>query len=562
MKFIRQLDIGENDGGGLPGIIGQVNGTPDSQIINPGSFNNYVPQDWSPQQQQAYQNAQGSPTGHLAATDYYPTLNHNIGVGNYSGSEIGSTTLFAPSSGVVPLAMLDARDAATQRAALQKLKEQDEFDKRYKGYNTKHVAVQQEASNQYQQGLKQWVSNAKQKYGKDWSSQLPNDPNFRAWDKAHQDFAKYHDAIVDHAAELQQAEKDPNFVMSPELKRAHGNMMSGAYTLGTGGAFTSKARNIENDFLASKALYDLDKASNFTIDKAMPKINEADLAGLKFKGRGTEQFVDQVKNTYFPEEQRKALAHNLYMEKYQGTDISEQQVKSAIDSKLNDKIEHQIKNYDTYHTPPAGKEEDYSQATPQVKSSVNQTVMPESTDKGVKAFAHTTPVHMEDVYNTTAKDQAKELTFTLTDKVVDLEGKKLNDESGHVKGQVQQVGSFAYYPNEKRFLTPEEAAGLDKLGELHGNKSIDWRPGAILNITPKTDDKGKVAKSQSAIIPIDDVKGKFGKSFDENVISKVQSATAAKNAKQTQEVKEVKRKTKDGKVAIFDENTKKFLRYE
>lgn len=561
MKFIRQLDIAENESNaGLPGIIGNVNGTPDSQIINPGSFNNYVPQDWSPQQQQAYQNTQGAPTGHLAATDYYPTLNHNIGVGNYSGSEIGSTTLFAPAAGVVPLAMLDARDAATQRAALQKLKEQEEFDKRYKGYNTKHVAVQQEASKQYQSGLQQWVSNAKQKYGKDWVHGLQTDPNFNAWDKAHQDFAKYHDAIVDHAAELQQAEKDPNFVMSPELKQAHGNMMSGAYTLGTGGAFTSKARNIENDFLASKALYDLDKASNITIDKAMPKINEADLSGLKFKGRGTEQFVDQVKQTYFPEEQRKALAHNLYMEKYQGTDITEQQVRSAIDSKLNDKIEHQIKNYDTYHAPVRGGDEDYSKAVPQVKSDVNQTV---AAGRGTPYnIPGTHPVHMETVFNTTAKDQQKELTFKLNKDVLDLDGKELNEESGYVKGQVQQLAVFPYYTSEKRYLTPKEAEGLGKLDELYNRKGIEWKAGALVNVTPKTDAKGNIAKSKTVIVPAEDVKGKFGESFDKNVVNKVVDDASRKNEQKAQEVKEIKRKTKDGKIAIFDENTKKFLRYE
>lgn len=553
MKLLRQLDIGEYDNSAdpadtihpteslgykvpvdpsnLPGIIGQVNGTPESQIISPQSYNNYVPQDWSPQQQAAYA-AQNKPTtGKLNPEDYYPTLHHNTNVGNYSGSEIGSTTLFAPAGRIVPLGMRDARDAAVHKQVLSKLKDQDDFDKKYNSPTTKHVAVQEELSKNYQEGLHQWVDNAKKKYGQNWAQELPRDRDFNAWNKSHQDLAKYHDQISNHMAELDMAEKDPNFVLSPQLRQQHADMKSGIYSLSTGGINTRKTRDVERDYLASKGQYDLEKLANDVVPKMQKEITEEPLTNKSVSGYINGHAVTNQKTEEgISPERLDAAAHNEYMAKYQGTNISEQQVKDAFKNVAAHKTTYQS----TAIAPPAekqGKDEDYSQAVPQTTATVNQTI-PNTTAKAGIVGAGTRDVAMENVYNTTAKDQQKELTFTLNKDVVDLEGKNLQNESGYVKGQVQQIGALPYYKDQKRFLTQKEYDGLKKVGGLYNNSGIEFRPGAIVNVTPKTDAKGNIKKSESVFVPLGTLKGKLGKSFDEHAIKKVEEDAASKNIKE------------------------------
>lgn len=538
MKLLRQLDIGEYDNSAdpvenvqpesnIPEVIRNTNGTPESQIISPSSYNNYVPQDWSPEQKAAYA-AQNKPvTDKLNPEDYYPTLHHNINVGNYSGSEIGSTTLFAPAGRIVPLGMRDARDAAVHKQVLSKLKEQDDFDKKFNSPTTKHVAVQEELSNNYREGLHQWVDNAKKKYGQNWAQELPRDRDFNAWNKSHQDLAKYHDQIANHMAELDLAEKDPNFVLSPELRKQHADMKSGIYDISTGGINTRKTRDIENDYLRSKGQYDLEKLANDIVPKMQKEVIEEPLTGKSVSGYINGHAITNQKTTEgVPDEKIKEVAHNAYMSKYQGTNVSEDQVYNAFKNVAANKTTYNSKTI-APPTPHEGKEEDYSQAVPQTAATINQTI-PNTTAKEGIVGAGTRPVYMENVYNTTAKDQQKELTFTLNKDVVDLEGKNLQNESGYIKGQIQQIGQLPYYKDQKRFLTPQEAEGLKKVDGLYHNSGIEWKPGAIVNVTPKTNDKGKLGKSETVILPAGDVRNKLGKSFNE-VIDKLEQDSGKKN---------------------------------
>ena len=157
-------------------------------------------------------------TGALSLTDYYPDVNNPVGVGSYSGSMIGSTTLFAPGGGLVPLGMMDARDKAIQDAAYSKAKEYDAFRKMYQAPTTKLVNIQPEISSEYNKMLQGYTQEAKKKYGSQWAKKLETDQNFLAKNKAFQDIAKYGDDIVSTRAELDELMKTGKFVMSEALK--------------------------------------------------------------------------------------------------------------------------------------------------------------------------------------------------------------------------------------------------------------------------------------------------------------------------------------------------------
>jgi hypothetical protein len=64
-----------------------------------------------------YQESGG--TGSLSPETYYPNLNQGIQHGEVTGV-MGSAPVYAPPGALVPLGMMDARDAAVHKAALQK----------------------------------------------------------------------------------------------------------------------------------------------------------------------------------------------------------------------------------------------------------------------------------------------------------------------------------------------------------------------------------------------------------------------------------------------------------
>lgn len=173
-----------------------------------------------------YSNAEKPVTGGLALTDYYPDVNNPVGVGSYSGSMIGSTTLFAPGGGLVPLGMMDARDKAIQDAAFAKVKEYDAFRKLYQAPTTKLVNIQPEISKEYNTMLQGYMAEAKKKYGKNWTKALEQDSNFQSKNKAFQDLAKYGDSIVEAKARLDEAKKTGKYTVTPALIETEKKLLS------------------------------------------------------------------------------------------------------------------------------------------------------------------------------------------------------------------------------------------------------------------------------------------------------------------------------------------------
>ena len=81
---------------------------------------------------------------------------------------------------------------------------------------------------------------------------LENDPNFQERNKNFQDFAKLYDGVVEHSAQLDASEKDPNFVVPPALRDQQRKLMSNVNALGSN-PFSEDARGIANNFIASKS---------------------------------------------------------------------------------------------------------------------------------------------------------------------------------------------------------------------------------------------------------------------------------------------------------------------
>lgn len=493
-----------------------------NQFSNVNDIQNYTPQNLTPQQTQAF-NAQYAPDVNAGQNDYYPDINHHIAVGNYGGSEIGNTTLFAPGGGLVPLGLMDARDAAVHHAAAKKAKDIEDFNKQFESPTTKHVAVQKNLTDQYYKGLQDWQQNALKKAGGNQglaNQMLKNDPKFNEWNKGMQDTAKFHDAIVEHSAQLHADEKDPNFVMSPELKQQQAKLMSGiAYQ---GDPFSEKGKKIGKEFIASQALYDLDKSVNVAIDKAIPDIQQLDPT---FQTRGKNETATYLEKEYFTPEAKKDIAHNIFMEKYQGTGVTEDQVLKNVEAKLGEKIRRKTDTYDKWFKPDtAGHAEDYSNARPVSETSFNVG----SKTGGAKGI---TEIYSDKSFKTTAGDEQKKISVPLSQNTIDTQGKKLNLKAGNVEGNVSQVFQGYYNQVQKRFLSPDEVKDL-KAGKVNVSHDIIVKPAVMFNIAKEHGDKGE---KNSLILDVNEIKGKFPKkgkekkSFDD-VITDLEQSAETENA--------------------------------
>lgn len=496
---------------------------------------NYVPQDLSPEQQAAYKNQYRPTMDPLAQNAYYPDLGHNINVGNYFGSEIGSTTLFAPGGGLVPLGLMDARDAAIQKAALQKAKDEEDFKKQFQAPTTKHTVVQKNLTDKYFNGLQQWNQNALKKAGGNQAvanKMLQNDPNFQQWNKSMQDVAKFHDSIVEHGAELMNAEKDPNFVMSPETRKSWQDVQSGVAYLDKD-PFSKEGRAMGEKFLGTRALYDLDKSVNTAIDKAIPTIEQLKPEDMKalgidpFSQRGKVELANFVEKEYFTPEQKKNIAQTIYNEKYKGTDIPYDAVEKKVNAMLGEKIKRNVQHYDKWFKPDAtpGDQSDYANAKPVSETTFNVNVKSGGKNAVSEIFSAKS-------YKTSAADEGKEISVPISKNTIDTRGEKLHEKSGHVTGSVSEVFQGFYDNQHKRWLTPDEVKDL-KEGKMRVSNSIVAKPAVMFNIKKEAGSKGP---QNSLILDVNEIKGKFPKkgkekkSFDD-VITELEQEADTENSK-------------------------------
>lgn len=451
-------------------VLSKITPQADPTAPNAVDISNYTPQGMTPEQVQAFNESEQPVTGALGIHDYYPDVNHNIAVGNYSGDQIGSTTLFAPGGGLVPLGMMDARDAAAHRAALAKAAQLEDFNKKYQAPTTKHVAVQQEMTRQYIDQLNQWKVNALKKAGGNHllaNKILESDPTFNKWNKNWQDTKNLHDALVGHAAELEASEKDPNFVLSPQTRKAKQDMMSGlAYQ--EQNPFDAKGHNTSLEFLRSRANYDLDKASNVAIEKAIPDIEQLP---PEYKMRGKNEVMTLLEKEYFKPERVKEIADNLYREKYYGTDISQQQVQDRVKSLLGEKIKRHVEHYDKRFKPDASTAKPYEDSN--VISESGENVV----SKGEVVNSHT-----EHFVPANSDDQKKQLKFAIDKNMVTADGNPINDKTGYVQGSVQGIGVKPYYKKEGRFLTDKEVQTMKARGTYDTTDDIEMKPAVVFNV--------------------------------------------------------------------------------
>jgi hypothetical protein len=106
----------------------------------------------------------------LGIQDYYPNIGRDIAVGTFSGSRIGSQTIYSGAGAVLPMGLYDARKRALKEAATEKKKQLDKF------FDVIETAPQyQKAVNE---SYNDWLNKSLSEHGYDADKFLSN-PNIR-----------------------------------------------------------------------------------------------------------------------------------------------------------------------------------------------------------------------------------------------------------------------------------------------------------------------------------------------------------------------------------------------
>lgn len=297
-------------------------------------MNSYVPQGISPEQREFYerQNQLSADTGALPESTYFPTANTPIAKGNYSGSEIGSTTLFAPSN-LVPFGLYDAREHALQQAAMAKVKrDQDALSWIGKPIQTKRTNVQPELAKTFMDWNERAIAAAQKEYGDNWSQMLKNDKNYQQGRQNFETIAKFNDDIVDVGAKLHELYNKKDYVVPPNVEKlVHDIAVTSSYA----DPNTFEGRNLYGDLQSAKGVlnaYQLINDLNLN-----PSVTES-------ISKSVDGVNDVYKTTKITQNDKNALdaaAQGIYFQS-QGT-VPLDEIKKAINARYQRKIEVDLK---------------------------------------------------------------------------------------------------------------------------------------------------------------------------------------------------------------------------
>lgn len=106
----------------------------------------------------------------LGVQDYYPNIGRDIAVGTFSGSRIGSQTIYSGAGAALPMGLYDARKRALKEAATEKKKQLDKF------FDVIETAPQYTKA--VNESYNDWLNNSLAEHGYD-ADKFLSDPNMR-----------------------------------------------------------------------------------------------------------------------------------------------------------------------------------------------------------------------------------------------------------------------------------------------------------------------------------------------------------------------------------------------
>jgi hypothetical protein len=257
----------------------------------------------------------------LELTDYYPNIGKDIAVGNWTGSVLGSQTIYSGAGGLLPMGLYDARKRAIAKAAKDK---QAIIDKMMELPNT----AEQFQKNYQDYGFQKLINGGLEKYGS--YEAMAKSPEWR------REFAKFKNIGIELTYYDKQADKTIKD-LSDGTRYVPKQMRELAYKVKQGLAddiedilsgksnFLKEAggfRSYENgtahvDKLVKEGIFDKDRLSEMPINlktaeaEANPKEYSDFVRSLSEGSRDNDTFVTQLKR-FFDVSSAEKLIDALY----------------------------------------------------------------------------------------------------------------------------------------------------------------------------------------------------------------------------------------------------------
>lgn len=525
-------------------VLKGIKGVPDSNL-NTNDFSNWVPEDMSPSQKALYkqqQTAQKPVTGALGLHDYYPDANHQIGVGNYGGSEIGSTTLFAPGGGLVPLGMMDARDAAVHKAALTKMKDLEDFHNKWdKSPETKLVNIQPRLTEDYHNFLQNAWHGAMKKAGNDpnlASQYIESSPDFKQKHQSYLDLAKYGNDIVEKVAKDDLDIKTGRFTPTPSYNEAKEKLLKAS------DPNSPEFKNMGNYFRTMHVERDFADAFNDVTKQLV--MNQT---GSAYPVDSPE-FLSTYKTTlksYTPEQ--KAVVKKHLEDIYAHSDyFTPAKIAKEVDGLLS---ATQKETSMTAHMKPEGDgDQEFYKTAPRMEGGGANVGHAENIPEGT-LYKN---MEFKSIYPASNYGTKQVLSAVNSPNQIDLASGKKNETIGNFNFNLQGVAVYPYNKKTNKVFSKEEIAN----GALKDNPDVEYKVGAVANTIPKKDSDGNEVggSSQTLILPPEEVVGRVDKHGDKGFdlqIKRAKEEAKQLNLKHAEDAVTPKFKTINGHAYTKDE---------
>ncbi len=281
-----------------------------------------------------------SPIGAQGAS-LYPGAGHNINVGNYSGSIVGSNPIFVPGGNVAAINPLLARQKAIDDAAKARAAALKPFDYG-KPMELADARFQQKFNDTYYNRANQLVQDAKQKYGKEFSVVL-QDPTTREGNEFRQEMANFEvlgknfNQIVDLMAGVQAGLESGELNYSKNTMKLYDDFQNLVGNFEKGDVFkTGDLKTMYDQLKGHISLENYIQRSGF-LDNIMGQVTQSpyDVDKGEFYKYGT---VERTRYEKSLRQVAQSLAQGDFKYPILRGDLTEDDIFKALDSRFKDSV--------------------------------------------------------------------------------------------------------------------------------------------------------------------------------------------------------------------------------
>jgi len=317
----------------------------DVNQISTATPEGYVPSEYEKEAMKAL-DAQYAPKeiGALGKEALYPGLGHNINVGGYSGSIIGSGNIYVPGGDIMAIDPILARRKAIDDAAKLRAAELIKPFEYQKPKAFKDARFQQKMDKAVFDFNDEYVKQGKEMYGQNWRAML-KDQSTELGSKYVRGLHNFEtiisnmDAVTDMVVELDKGLKDKSIYLTPEQKKAYDD-----YKKMTGD-FTDYDTFTKSDFEQLHSVLTGARDFNDYLNKSgiLTKLEGEISSSFSVNDKGEYYKLSTNEKTSYKDiinDLTKSLVETTFSNEIANGIYTEAQIKEAIGARLKDQVKN------------------------------------------------------------------------------------------------------------------------------------------------------------------------------------------------------------------------------